>query len=304
MKKLPIGVAAASLGAATLSNVYARFGFTAFRHACMLWLGTSLALFIAKIILHFSQVKSDYANPLLAPIYSIILMGGMLFASWLRDFSFASAALLFWVSLCLYIILMLAFAARHVFHSFSWQSFTPAYYVPTLGLLVSTVSGAAFLPVFIAKAFIYFGIGLYLFMLVLLVYRFAAHPYAEGAVHTKTILIAPVSLSIISLVNYKEAFNPGYFLVFLYILLMLSFAYVLLHLFIFFTPSFTPGFAGLTFPMAIATLASLQAAGYFNEIGLKGLGFFAQNMAGFQVFLSSCFIGFVLFNFLRIYFKK
>ena len=66
----------------------------------------------------------------------------------------------------------------------------------------------------------------------------------------------------------------------------------------FFSFPFTPGFAGLTFPMAIGIVATTKMTGYLNTNGYEGLAAVTGQIGGIQVYLTSMIVGYVLLNFL------
>ena len=66
----------------------------------------------------------------------------------------------------------------------------------------------------------------------------------------------------------------------------------------FFAFQFAPGFAGMTFPMAIGIVASTKMAGYLTNAGNEALGTVVSQISGFQIYLTSMLVGYVLLNFL------
>lgn len=68
----------------------------------------------------------------------------------------------------------------------------------------------------------------------------------------------------------------------------------------FFSFEFNPGFAGLTFPMAIGIVASTKMAGLLTAQGYEFLGNIAKQISGIQIYMTTAIISFVLYNFARI----
>ena len=97
--------------------------------------------------------------------------------------------------------------------------------------------------------------------------------------------------------------NPSKILIFIfYIIILLTLAFIIFMLpkFFFFSYTFTPGFAGLTFPMAIGIVASIKASSFFESIGYKSLSYIAKEISGIQIYITTTIIAFVLYNFLRM----
>ena len=187
--------------------------------------------------------------------------------------------------------------------NFKYDFLLPAYFVTYNGLLVSTVAGINMLPPALAIVITYYGIGIYILILIFLIPRIMRKPIPDNFVQTKTVLLAPCSLCFVSYLNFnnvaalKGLFNPIVALL-LYVCILLSLLYILCNTFKFFESGFTPLFGALTFPMAIGTLAGFRAGAFFSNIeAYKTLGAIAVNITGFQILISSTFMCLVFFNF-------
>lgn len=117
--------------------------------------------------------------------------------------------------------------------------------------------------------------------------------------HTQAIVLAPCSLCLVSYLNLAQ--NPSRAIVtVLYICVLLSLLFIIIKIPSFFSVPFAPGFAGLTFPMAIGVVASTKAAAYFLNGGQELMAAAAKQTAGFQVYLTSAIIGAVLLGFIKM----
>jgi exfoliative toxin A/B len=163
--------------------------------------------------------------------------------------------------------------------------------------MVSTVVGFAHLPNY-GKIILYYGIGVYAIIIVCMVIRLLRSPVAPQFLHTTPVVIAPVSLCLTSYLNVETAPAPG-LIAALYALLLVSVLYVLKKLPRYFAVPFNPGFAGLTFPMAIGCVASLRTAAWLAE-KYREWSPVVRQIAGIQVWITTAIIAFVLFNFLRM----
>ena len=114
--------------------------------------------------------------------------------------------------------------------------------------------------------------------------------------HTRAIVMAPSSLSLVSYLNFFE--KPNTIVVYLlYIAVFLSLIFIIYNLPKFFSVPFTPAFAGLTFPMAIGVVASGKMSGYLLNNGMIEFGNFVKQVQGMQIYFTTAIIGMVLFNF-------
>jgi exfoliative toxin A/B len=87
---------------------------------------------------------------------------------------------------------------------------------------------------------------------------------------------------------------------FMYFCVLASLLFIIIKLPDFFSFDFVPGFAGLTFPMAIGIVATNKMAGYLTAQGKEGAAAALTQLSGFQIFLTSMLVGYVLLNFLRM----
>ena len=90
----------------------------------------------------------------------------------------------------------------------------------------------------------------------------------------------------------------------MYICVLASLAFILFKLPDFFSVRFYPGFAGLTFPMAIGVVASQKMAGALTAAGKEGLANAVTQLSGLQIFVTTMLVGYVMLMFLRMLLKK
>jgi len=113
------------------------------------------------------------------------------------------------------------------------------------------------------------------------------------------VVLAPCSLCVVSLLNVYESPNRA-LLYFLYFCVLASLLFIIIKLPDYFSFDFAPGFAGLTFPMAIGIVATNKMAAYLNGHGSYAL----TQLSGLQLFLTSMLVGYVLLNFTRMFLGK
>lgn len=111
------------------------------------------------------------------------------------------------------------------------------------------------------------------------------------------VVLAPCSLCVVSYINVIPEPNQM-LLSLLYLCVLASLAFIIIKLPKFFSFPFAPGFAGMTFPMAIGIVASTKMAGYLTAAGNTQLANVITQISGIQVYLTSMIIGYVLLNFL------
>lgn len=302
LKNMPVPVVATMLGAATLSNIYQGLGYGWVRHLTM-WATTAVLLFyIGKIILYPSIVREEYKNTVPASLYAGLTMVTMILCSYYKEWIPGPARVVLIAAVCIHAVHILVFLFRNVFHGVNLDTFVPSWFVTFNGIMVSTVVGFAMLPPFMAKAVLFWGLGIYTVTIPFMVWRLVTREVKPGMLHTQAIVLAPCSLCIASYLNL--AAEPSIAVVgILYFCVLASLIFIVLKLPVFFSVPFAPGFAGLTFPMAIGIVASNKAAAYFTGAGQEILGSLITQVAGIQIYLTTAIIGMVLFGFLKLLFS-
>ena len=133
--------------------------------------------------------------------------------------------------------------------------------------------------------------------------RLRKEPLKEALFHTQAILLAPSSLCLVTYLNFID--NPNKYIIYiLYIIIISTLVFIIYMLPKFFSYTFTPGFAGLTFPMAIGIVASIKVSSYFQSIGYKYLSYITKEVSGIQIYITTTIIAFVLYKFIYLLFKS
>lgn len=299
LKNLPIPIVATMLGAATLSNIYQSLGYGWIRHLTM-WATTLVLLaYFLKIILHFDVVKKEYSNTVPASLYAGVTMVTMILCSYYITWAPVACKYILIAAVCVHAVHILVFLIRNVFRGVNLDTFVPSWFVTFNGIMVSTVVGSAVLPPLMAKCVLFWGLGIYTVTIPFMVWRLATREVKAPVYHTQAIVLAPCSLCLASYLNLAK--EPNQILVtVLYICVLLSLLFILVKIPSFFAVPFTPGFAGLTFPMAIGIVASNKMAGYLANAGMEGVSGIVKQIAGIQIYVTTAIIGMVLLNFFKM----
>lgn len=297
-KRMPVGVLATAVGAATLSNVYALLGFTLLRHVFM-WMGLFIFLLGSlKLTLHRKTFIDEYSNTILASLYGTFSMLAMILGSYLLPYNSFIGRGLWYFGVIFHTLLILVFTYINVIKNFDIDKFAPSWFVTYNGIMVSIVVGGGIQAKEIKGIILYYGIAVFLLIIPFMVRRLIVRPLPDPIYHTKAVLLAPSSLCVVSYLTLLESPNP-YMISFLYGVVFATFLLILTRIPKFFSFEFHPGFAGTTFPMAIGTVASFKMAAYLQSMELTTAYNFVRNIAGVQLFITTGIVIFVYFNFLR-----
>lgn len=297
--KIPIAIVPTFVGLCTLSNMYLLFGFTWIRHISMIVSMVLLAIYLLKIATNVHIVKEEYSKTLSSSLYAGLTMITMLIGSYIFDFNQVLGKFLWLIGLIIHALHILVFTYRNVINNFNMNTFIPSWFVTYNGIMVSIVVGGAINEPMIKKIVLYYGIAVLFIIMPFMIYRLAKYEIKDDMYHSQAILLAPSSLCVVSYINIIE--NPNIILLYLlYILVLISLGFVLYKLPKFFGYKFAPGFSGLTFPMAIGTLASLKMSVFLDGQGYKSLSLMTKELSGIQIFVTTGIITFVVFNFIRM----
>lgn len=297
LERMPVPVLPTFVGALTLSNVYSGMGYPWVRHLTM-WAATIVfILYIIKIIKFPGTCKKEYETVVPCSLYAGFTMVLMILGSYYFDYVPALGKGMWTVGLCVHAVHILVFTYRNVIKKRDINTFVPSWFVTYNGIMVSCVVGGAMNAADILKYVVYYGILIYVIIIPIMIWRLITVEVKPPVYHTMAVVLAPCSLCVVSYLNV--IFEPNQMLLyFLYGCVLVSLIFVIIKLPKFFAFPFAPGFAGMTFPMAIGIVASTKMAAYLTGIGNEGLAGIVTQISGIQVYLTSMIIGFVLLNLL------
>ncbi len=297
-KHIPIPLLPCMLGAYTLSNIYSGLGFTFIRHFTVFLAIVVLFAYLTKILIHPKLIKDEYLNPMTSSLYPGICMVCMFIGAYIYDYFNILGKVIWLIAIIFHIIHIIVFTYLHFIKSRDINTFLPTWFVTYNGIMVSCVVGGNISGNGFLKYIVYYGIFIYFLLLPIMLWRLVKFEIKDTMQHGTAILLGPCSLCIVSYINIIK--NPNIVLVWiLYICVLLSLIYVLVRLPKFFSYAFTPAFAGLTFPMAIGTVATQKMIFFLNNTRYESIAKIFKQLEGVQIYITTAIIGFVLFNFVR-----
>lgn len=296
LERMPVPVLPTFVGALTLSNVLSGMGYTWIRHGTM-WAATIiLLLYIIKIVKFPKTCLKEYQTVVPCSLYAAFTMITMILGSYYFDYIPALGKGLWAAAICIHAVHILIFTYRNVIAKRDINTFVPSWFVTYNGIMVSCVVGGAMNAAGVLKYIVYYGIAIYFIIVPIMIWRLLKVEVKAPVYHTMAVLLAPCSLCVVSYLNVIP--NPNAALLYvLYGCVLASLLFIILKLPRFFSFSFTPGFAGMTFPMAIGIVASTKMAGYLTGAGQEALAGVVKQISGIQIYLTTMIIGYVLLNF-------
>lgn len=296
LERMPVPVLPTFVGALTLSNVLSGMGYTWIRHGTM-WAATIiLLLYIIKIVKFPKTCLKEYQTVVPCSLYAAFTMITMILGSYYFDYIPALGKGLWAAAICIHAVHILIFTYRNVIAKRDINTFVPSWFVTYNGIMVSCVVGGAMNAAGVLKYIVYYGIAIYFVIVPIMIWRLLKVEVKAPVYHTMAVLLAPCSLCVVSYLNVIPNPNAGLLYV-LYGCVLASLLFIIVKLPKFFAFPFTPGFAGMTFPMAIGIVASTKMAGYLTGAGQEALAGIVKQISGIQIYLTTMIIGYVLLNF-------
>lgn len=300
---LPVGMLATCVGLVTLSNAYLTLGFAGIRHICIMISAIIWISAFIKITVHFKTFKHEYQNVVPASLYATFTMLTMILGSYIFTYQATIGKAIWLTGVCLHIIHILIFTYRNVIKGVKKETFIPSWFVTYNGLLVSTVVGTAMNEPILSKYIVYYGITIFLIIIPFMIIRMIKRPLPDAVYHTSAILLAPSSLCVVSYLNVIS--NPNPLVVYgLYAAVFATLIFILINIPKYFKQSFHPGFAGLTFPLAIGVVASMKVSNFLMAQGMETIGTFIKEVSGIQLYITTTIIAFVFYNFVKMFVKS
>lgn len=302
IEKMPVPLLPTMVGAITLANYMQGLGLEWVRHLTI-WVSIAIwACALVKIIAFPKTCKNEYNQTVLRSLYAGFTMIMMGVSGYLLPYAPTFAKGLWFTAIAIHAVHILYFTYKSVIKEFNWNTFVPSWFVTYNGIMVSTVVGGGMNEPLIGKIIVYYGIAIYCTIIPFMIYRLVAKKIDIKFYHTQAIVLAPCSLCLVSYVNFIE--NKNIFVLgFLYTCVVLSFLFIVYKLPKFFSIEFSPAYAGMTFPMAIGTVASAKMSGVMAAMGYAKLSLYIKEFAGFQFYLTTMIVGYVLLRFFMAYIK-
>ena len=302
LERMPVPVLPTFVGALTLGNVYSGMGYPWILHLTMWAAAVIILLYIVKIVKYPKVCKKEYETVVPCSLYAGFTMVLMLLGSYYFDYVPALGKGMLITAVFIHAVHILVFTYRNVVVKRDIDTFVPSWFVTYNGIMVSSVVGGAMGIRPLLMCVLYYGIGVYFVILPFMLRRLISVEVKPPVYHTMAVLLAPCSLCLVSYLNLSE--TPNQVLVYLlYVCVLASLAFVVIKLPKFFSFSFAPGFAGMTFPMCIGIVATNKMSGYLAGTGKEALGAAVSQLGGIQVYLTTMIVGFVLLNFLMMALK-
>lgn len=307
LEKIPVPVIAAFLSFLTLGNVYGGLGFVWLRYLIMTCGTVFILCYILKLALYPGTCLKEYEQTIPASLYGAFSMVLMVLGSFYYEIGLGFGRIIWFIAVAIHFVHIIVFTLKHTFGNvLSRKNFLPmmpSWFVTYNGWMVACVTGGKMNAAPILKVITIYGCIIYLVLVPFMIWRLLNVEIKSAAYHTMAVLLAPCSLCVVSLINVYGTPNSA-ILMLMYFCVLASLAFIIIKLPDFFSFQFYPGFAGLTFPMAIGVVASQKMAGYLTNAGNEAMANAVTQLSGLQIFLTTMLVGYVMLMFTRMFLKK
>lgn len=301
LELLPVGVFATTLGFITLGNCFTSFGINSVRHVIVNLAVIILIIGFMKLFIYPSKVKEELKQTIGASIYPTFPMSMMLMGAYYAKYYFPLGKGLWLLGILIHLLILICFIYFNIIKTFNFKEFLPSTFVPFVGLIVATISGGAMNSPMISTSIFYFSFIAYFIMLPFLVYRLFKHDVNDKVYPIVCIMAAPPSLCVVAYTTLFKEPNL-YITLFVYAIVVIMSIYMYTKFPKIFRLKFMPSHAGITFPLAITTLATIKVSGVLALYGYEWWSVLLKEIAGLQIVLACAGITFVAYSFMRMFF--
>ena len=260
-----------------------------------------LSALLGKFLLHPKVLKEELTHPVVGSVIPTFAMALMVVSNTLWHHNPFAGKYLWLIAIGIHLIFLGMFVYYRAL-DFKLEQMVPSWFVPPIGIIVAAVSFPSDGYHWLATATLMFGMGCYLIMLPLMLYRLIFCPQIpDAAKPTIAILAAPASLSLAGYLTIIE--HPSETVVTLLLtiaVLMTSIIY--LAFFHLLKLPFSPGYAAFTFPMVIGATALLKTYQWMlTRYGMSNIAMGVEIIAITELIIASVIVAYVSYKYIDHY---
>ncbi|MSS43329.1 TDT family transporter [Anaerosalibacter bizertensis] len=300
VKQLPVPIVGLMLALAATGNLVLSYG-NIYRNIFGILSAIILILMLLKIIIYPKEVRESLDNPVVYSVFPTFSMGIMLLSTYIKDFSYSLAFIMWIIGLILHIILIFSFTRKYIFN-FNIKKVFPSWFIVYVGIVVASVTSPVFNMMKIGQVIFWFGFISYLILLPIILKRvLKIGEIPKPALPTIVIFSAPASLC---LAGYMNSFqNKNMIIVwFLVALSQLTLLCILFQLPKLLKLRFYPSYSAFTFPLVISAISIKLTNGFLANIG-KPIPIL-KYIIKFEELISVIMVLYVLFKYVKFMSNK
>lgn len=300
LKKLPIPIAGLILAMFALGNL-----LQSYSNAVRLGIGAIAfilyLIFVLKVVVLNSKLKTVLENPVAASVLLTITMATILISSYAKPYSSGLAVGFWFVGVILHTLLIIWFSLKFL-PNFSIKKVFSSWYIVYVGIATASVTAGAAGQLKLGQICFWFALASYFILIPVVCYRvFKVKEISEPAKPTFAILSAPGSLVLAGYLNTFPEKNFTFaavlfgFSLFFYLVVLVNLPKLL-------KLKFSPGFSGFTFPLVISAIATKLFNGYVTK--LYGANSALKLLVNFQEIIATLIVLYVFIGYMKFLFEK
>lgn len=272
-KKIPLPIVGLILGLFALGNLLQSYSETL--RLVIGGVGTILlVLFLIRLFGNFGVFKEEMKNPVMASVFGTFSMAIMLFAGYLKPFIGGAAKFVYYLGICIHIVLIIYFTAKFIL-KYDMKKVFASYYIVYVGIVVGSVVAPAFEAQKLGKIFFWFGLITFIALFIQVNQRYIkiGHPDKPLA-PLFCITCAPASLLLAGYMQSFEQKNLPLTFALMFVAQVI-YIYVLIKLPTYLKETkFFPSYSAFTFPFVISAIGIKMATGFLVKSGnIEKVGF-------------------------------
>lgn len=291
LKRYPVALTGLALGVAGLSSALATVFGNSVLYIGIIISSCFLILILAKNILHPLVLLEELKHPTVSSVVPTFDMALMIIASVVLYANPFLGKTLWILAIVLHTICLIFFLKNRI-TEFSWDHMIPSWFVPPIGIVTASVTGAQMGFPLVSQYIFYIGLAFYIIMLPMMFYRVIfINPIEDARLPSFGIMAAPPNLC---LAGYLTAFpNPNIIILAVLVALALfSTCLVYMSMIRIWKIKFSPMYASYTFPLAIGSTAMIKIANYLNTINSEFYSLF-RIISMIELTIATIVIGYI-----------
>lgn len=298
IKQVPIPIAGVILGLTALGNLIQDYSST-LRLICG-FIAAILALFLLlKFIIYPAQIKEEYKNPIIASVSATMFMSTMQLCTYAYPYVGIIAFYIWLCAIVSHLILIVWYTKVFLLRK-SLEEIFPTIFITYVGIIVGSVTSATFHQERLGEVLFWLGFIFYIFVFILVTYRYLKIEVPEAAKPLFCIYTAPMSLSLTGYITVSQNISVPFIIV-LEILAQLLFVMVLTQLPKLLKLPFYPSFAAFTFPFVITAFGLKKCLNHLISLQVSLSPIF-HIILTIETLIAACMVLFALVHYLKYLF--
>lgn len=257
LEQVPPATGGVALGVGSISKAWLAYTLpipALAVHGIWLSMACALSLLVMKYLCHPKLLMQDLSCSTTSSVLPTSCMAALILATFIAPLNLSVAQSIWIVAIAIHFVLLIFFVVHHA-RKFTVTQFVPSWFIPPIGVGVAAVTAPAVGATQMGQLCLWLAFGFFILLFPAMIFRLIRYDTLDAAKKPMlAILAAPPNLCTAGLLSLYPEAPFGW----IFPLALLSIGATLLVyglLFDLLRYPFHPGWAAMTFPFAISTLA-------------------------------------------------